>query len=56
MMEKTSLSLSLFYRWPVDQIKREVAGTEECRQMEAMLERLIEAEPLLRRGQRFGVQ
>lgn len=45
-----------FYRFTVDQIKREAAGTEECRGMDAMLERLIDTEPLLHRGQTFGLQ
>lgn len=50
-MEKTSLSL--FSRWPVEQIKREAAGTEECRQMDA---RIIETEPLPHRRLRFRLQ
>lgn len=45
-----------FSRWPLDQIKREAAGTEGCRQMDAMLERLRETEPVPHRGQRFGLQ
>lgn len=48
--------LSLFYRWPVDQIKKEEAGTEECGRMDAMLGRLVETEPLLHRGQTVGIQ
>lgn len=45
-----------FYRWPVEQTKREAAGTEECRRMDAMLGGLIETELLLHRGQRVGLQ
>ena len=45
--------LFFFYRWPVDQTKREAAGTEECRRMDAMLEGLIETETLLHRGLRL---
>lgn len=53
-MEKTSPPL--FYRWPVEQIKREAAGTEECRQMDAIIERIIETEPLPHRRLRFRLQ
>lgn len=38
------------WRWRVEQTKRETAGTEECRRLDAMLEGLIETEPLLHRG------
>lgn len=48
--------LFLFYRWPVDQIKKEEAGTEGCGQMDAMLGRLEETEPLLHRGHAVGIQ
>lgn len=54
-LKKAFLS-RFFYRWPVDQTKREAAGTEECRRVDAMLEGLIETEPLLHRGQRVGLQ
>ncbi len=53
-LKKTFLS-RFFYRWPVEQTKREAAGTEECRRMDAILEVLIETEPLLHRGQRVGL-
>lgn len=47
---KKDISFSFFfYRWPVDQTKREAAGTEECRRMDVMLGGLIETESLLHR-------
>lgn len=45
MMEKR-VFFSLVYRWPVEQIKREAAGTEERRQMDAIIERITETAPL----------
>lgn len=60
MIDKIKLTkhISFFfsYRWPVDETKREAAGTEECRRIDAMFERLIKAEPLLYRGRRVGLQ
>lgn len=53
-MEKTSLSL--IYRWPVEQIQREAAGTKERRQMDTTIERIVETEPLPHRRQRFRLQ
>lgn len=56
-LKKTFIScFSFFNRWPVYQTKREAAGTDECRRMDAMLGGLIETEPLLHRGQRVGLQ
>lgn len=54
MMEKTFLSLVC--RWPVEQLKREAAGTEDCRQMDAIIERITETAPLPHRRQRFRIQ
>lgn len=53
-MEKTFLSLVC--RWPVEQLKREAAGTEDCRQMDAIIERITETAPLPHRRQRFRIQ
>lgn len=54
MMEKKHFFL-FFHRYTVGQLKREAAGTAECRGMDVMLE-LTDTEPLLHRGQRFGLQ
>lgn len=43
MREKTFLSL--VYRWPVEQIKREAAGTEERSKMDATVEGKTETAP-----------
>lgn len=53
-MEKTFLSL--LYRWPVEQIKREAAGTKEHRQMDAIIERITETVPLPHGRQRSRIQ
>lgn len=53
-MEKTFLSL--LYRWPVEQIKREAAGTKERRQMDAIIERITETVPLPHGRQRSRIQ
>lgn len=55
MLKDVTLSLFL-NRWPVDETKREVVGTEECNRIDAMLDGLIQTEPLLHRGQRDGLQ
>lgn len=48
--------LSLVYRWPVEQIKREATSTEECRQMDVIIERTTETAPIPHRRQRFRSQ
>lgn len=52
----TLLYLSLLNRCPVDETKKEVVSTEECRRVDAMLEGLKQTEPLLHRGLRAGLQ